>query len=121
MGGKLGLAASGATAAPHAVSAIGQMYHAGLLGAMIIADAAQAGKVVETVAATIRTATVSDEEVAAAKKNLLTDIYSIYENSANRAEDIGAQILLAGDVVPEDKIPSARCTAAKKLAGAKLS
>jgi len=128
--GKLGLAASGVTAAPHAVSAIGQMYSdAGLLGAMIIADAASAGKVVEAVAATIRTATVTDEEVAAAKKNLLTDIYSIYENSANRAEDIGAQILLAGDVVPEDKIPDLLAgvstadvqAAAKKLASAKLS
>jgi len=128
--GKLGLAAAGVTAAPHAVSAIGQMYSdAGLLGAMIVSDAASAGKVVESVAAAIRTATVTDEEVAAAKKNLLTDIYSIYENSANRAEDIGAQILLAGDVVPDDKIPDLLAgvttgdvqAAAKKLAGAKLS
>lgn len=128
--GKLGLAAAGVTAAPHAVSAIGQMYSdAGLLGAMIVSDAASAGKVVESVAAAIRTATVTDEEVAAAKKNLLTDIYSIYENAANRAEDIGAQILLAGDVVPDDKIPDLLAgvttgdvqAAAKKLAGAKLS
>jgi len=128
--GKLAQAAAGASAAPHAVSAVSHMYSdGGLLGAMIVSDAASAGKVVEGVAAAIRSANVTDEEVAAAKKKLLVDIYSIYEESANRAEDIGAQILLAGDVVPDEKIPDLLSgvttadvqAAADKLAGAKLS
>merc|ERR1712215_517627 len=61
-----------------AVSAICQSYSdAGLLGAMIVSEAASAGKVVAAVAAALRSATVTEEEVAAAKKNMLADIYTL--------------------------------------------
>lgn len=128
--GKLSQAASVATNAPHAVSAIGPMYSdAGLLGAMIVSDAASAGKVVGAVSAAIRTASVTDEEVLAAKKKLLADVYSIQDVAGQKAEDIGAQILLSGDVVPDTKIPDLVSSvstadvqaAAKKLSNAKLS
>ena len=65
----------------------------GLIGAMVVAEAAAAGAVVEAVVAAVRSASVTEEEVARAKKNLLTDIYSIYEKSTSKVEDIGAQVL----------------------------
>jgi len=128
--GKLSQAAAAATSAEHAVAGIGQMYSdAGLLGGMIVSEAASAGKVVDAVVATLRSSKVTEEEVAKAKKNLLTDIYSIHEVSSNRVEDIGAQILLAGDVVPEEKVQDLVAgvnladvnAAAAKLSNAKLS
>jgi len=128
--GKLSRAAAAATSAQHAVAGIGQMYSdTGLIGAMVVAEAAAAGAVVESVVAAVRSASVTEEEVARAKKNLLTDIYSIYEKSTSKVEDIGAQILLAGDVVPEEKVKDLVAgvnladvnAAAKKLSNAKLS
>ena len=95
----------------------------------MVAEAGAAGAVVESVVAAVRSASVTEEEVARAKNNLLTDIYSVYEKSAARVEDIGAQILLAGDVVPEEKVKDLVAgvnladvnAAAKKLSNAKLS
>merc|ERR1719470_519870 len=75
--GKLAQAA-GAVSGNAAVSAICQTYSdAGLLGAMVVTEAASAGKVVGAIAAALRSATVSEEEVAAAKKIMLADVYTL--------------------------------------------
>lgn len=128
--GKLAKAAAAASASNHSVGAIGPMYSdAGLLGAMIVAEAGAAGKVVAAVAAALRSATVTEAEVAAAKKNLIADVLSVQGNTASLIEDIGTQVLLAGDVIQADKIPELVNgvsvadvqTAAKRLAGSKLA
>ena len=73
--------------------AICQMYSdAGLLGAMVVCEAASAGKVVGAVAAALRSATVTEEEVAAAKKNMLADIYTLLEDPLQQVENMGAQV-----------------------------
>merc|ERR1712055_1242632 len=119
--GKLGQAA---------VSAICQTYSdAGLLGAMVVTEAASAGKVVGAVAAALRSAAVTDEEVAAAKKIMLADIYTLLEDPLQQVENMGAQVLMSGDVMPADKLPELIGglttadvqAAAKKLSSAKLS
>jgi len=128
--GKLAKAASAASAANHSVGAIGPMYSdAGLLGALVVAEAGAAGKVVEAVAAALRSATVTEAEVAAAKKNLIADVLSVQGNAASLIEDIGTQVLLAGDVIQAEKIPELVNgvgvadvqAAAKRLAGSKLA
>merc|ERR1712123_196972 len=127
--GKLAQAA-GASSGNGAVSAICQMYSdAGLLGAMVVCEAASAGKVVGAVAAALRSATVTEEEVAAAKKNMLADIYTLLEDPLQQVENMGAQLLVSGDVMPVDKLPELIGglttadvqAAAKKLSSAKLS
>jgi len=128
--GKLSLAAAAASSGNQAVSSIGQMYSdAGLLGALVVCDAAAAGKVVPAVVAAIRSAKVTDEEVAAAKKNMLADVFTMLESPLNQIENIGSQALLSGDVMPAEKVPELIAglttadvqAAAKKLASAKLS
>merc|ERR1711915_1092620 len=87
------------------------------------------GKVVEAVAAALRSATVTEAEVAAAKKNLIADVLSVQGNAASLIEDIGTQVLLAGDVIPSDKIAELVNgvgtadvqAAAKRLASSKLA
>merc|ERR1712123_468108 len=79
-----------------AVSGICQSYSdAGLLGAMVVTD----------VAAALRTASVTDEEVAAAKKIMLADVYTLLEDPLQQVENMGAQVLMSGDVMPVDKLP----------------
>merc|ERR1712123_209168 len=79
-----------------AVSGICQSYSdAGLLGAMVVTD----------VAAALRTASVTDEEVAAAKKIMLADVYTLLEDPLQQFENMGAQVLMSGDVMPVDKLP----------------
>jgi predicted Zn-dependent peptidase len=91
--GKLAQVAAAASSANHSVSALGQMYSdAGLLGAMVICEAASAGKVVGAVAAALRSAKVTDEEVAAAKKNMLADVYTMLEAPLNQIENMGSQV-----------------------------
>jgi len=127
--GKLAQAA-GVSGGNVAVSAICQSYSdAGLLGAMIVSEAASAGKVVAAVAAALRSATVTEEEVAAAKKNMLADIYTLLEDPLQQVENMGAQLLVSGDVMPVDKLPELIGglttadvqAAAKKLSNATLS
>lgn len=128
--GKLAQAAAAASSGNSSVSAIGQMYSdSGLLGALVICEAASAGKVVGGVAAALRQASVTDEEVAAAKKNMLADVYTMLESPLALIENIGSQVLLSGDVMPSDKVPELIAgvttadvqAAAKKLSSAKLS
>jgi len=128
--GKLSAAVSAQTSANFAVSGIGNIYSdAGLIGAMIVADAAAAGKVVGSVASALRNCSVTEEEVAAAKKNILLDVYTALESPAVRIEDIGSQVLLAGDVIPVEKVAALISevstadvqAAAKRLSAAKFS
>lgn len=73
--------------------AICQTYSdAGLLGAMVVTEAASAGKVVGAVAAALRSATVTEEEVAAAKKIMLADVYTLLEDPLQQVENMGAQV-----------------------------
>jgi predicted Zn-dependent peptidase len=75
------------------ISAIGNLYSdAGLLGAMVVCEASAAGKIVSAVAAALRRANVTEAEVAAAKKNLLADVYAIQGTAASLVEDIGTQV-----------------------------
>lgn len=128
--GKLAKAAAAASSGNQSVSAIGQMYSdAGLLGAMVVCEAASAGKVVGAVAAALRSAQVTDEEVAAAKKNMLADVYTMLEAPLNQIENMGSQVLMSGEVMPAEKVPELIAgittadvqAAAKKLSSAKLS
>lgn len=128
--GKLAKAAAAASASNHSVGAIGPMYSdAGLLGALVVAEAGAAGKVVAAVAAALRSASVTEAEVAAAKRNLIADVLSVQGSAANLVEDIGTQVLLAGAVIQADKIPELVNgvgvadvqAAAKRLAGAKFA
>jgi len=127
---KLAKAAAAASAANQSVAAIGSLYSdAGLLGAMVVCEASAAGKIVSAVAAALRSATVTEAEVAAAKKNLLADVYAVQGTAASLVEDIGTQVLLAGDVVQASKVGELVNgitvadvqAAAKKLASAKLA
>jgi len=128
--GKLVQAAGAATSGNHSVASLGQMYSdSGLLGAMVVAEAAAAGKVVAAVAQALRTVQVTEEEVAAAKKNMLADVYTMLEAPLNQIENMGSQILLSGEVMPPEKVPELIAgistadvqAAAKKLSSAKLS
>jgi len=112
------------------MAAICQTYSdAGLLGAMVVCEAASAGKVVGAVAAALRSVTVTDEEVAAAKKMMLADAYTLLEDPLQQVENMGAQLLVSGDVMPAEKLPELIGglttadvqAAAKKLSSASLS
>ena len=65
---------------------------AGLLGALVLTEASAAGKVVGAVAAALRSASVTEEQVAAAKKNMLADIYTLLEEPTQQVENMGAQV-----------------------------
>jgi ubiquinol-cytochrome c reductase core subunit 2 len=128
--GLLAKAAAAASAGNYAVGAIGPMYSdAGLLGAMIVAEGSAAGKVTAAVAAAIRSISVTEAEVAAAKKNLIIDVLEMQSSPATLLEDIGTQVLLAGDVIQAEKIPELVNgvgladvqAAAKKLSSSKLA
>merc|ERR1712098_440768 len=128
--GKLSRAAAGAASGNFAVSGIGNIYSdSGLIGAMVVSEAAVAGKVVDAVASALRNITVTEEDVAAAKKNILVDVYAALENPATQVEDIGTQVLLAGDVIPVEKVAALIsevstadvAAAAKRLSAAKFS
>merc|ERR1712244_169169 len=96
---------------------------------MVVTRARDAGKVVEAVAGALRNTTVTDEDVAAAKKNMLADVYTMLECPVKQVENMGSQILLAGDVMPADKVPELIAglttadvqAAATKMSNAKLS
>jgi len=113
-----------------AASGICQLYSdAGLVGALVVSDAESAGKAVSGVVSALRGASVTDEQVAGAKKQLLADVYSVMEDPLQMVENMGVQLLVSGDVVPVEKYPEIIKgistadvqAAAKKLAGAKLA
>jgi len=113
-----------------AASGVCQMYSdAGLIGALVVAEAASAGKAVGAVVSALRGASVTDEQVAGAKKQLLADVYTLMEDPLQMVENMGVQLLQSGDVMPVEKYPEIIAgistadvqAAAKKLAGSKLA
>ena len=81
------------------------------------------------VVSALRGASVTDDQVAGAKNQLLADVYTILEDPLQMVENMGMQLLVSGDVMPVEKYPEiikAISTAdvqaaAKKLAGSKLA
>lgn len=127
--GVLGQVAA-ATGGNVAASGICQMYSdAGLLGGFVVSEAATAGKAVSAVVAALRSVSVTEEQVAGAKKQLLADIYTLMEDPLQTVENMGVQLLVSGDVMPVEKYPDVIKgittadvqAAAKKLAGSKLA
>lgn len=127
--GVLGQVAT-ATGGNVAASGICQMYSdAGLLGGLVVSEAATAGKAVSAVVAALRSVSVSEAQVAGAKNQLLTDIYTLMEDPLQTVENMGVQLLVSGDVMPVEKYPDVIKgittadvqAAAKKLAGSKLA
>ena len=119
---------------------------AGLLGGLVVSEAATAGKAVGAVVAALRSLTVTETQVAGAKKQLLADIYTLMEDPLQTVENMGVQVgpptslrpfssiaclqlLVSGDVMPVEKYPDVIKgittadvqAAAKKLAGSKLA
>merc|ERR1712209_404160 len=99
-----------------AASGVCQTYSdAGLIGALVVSA--------------LRGASVTDDQVAGAKNQLLADVYTILEDPLQMVENMGMQLLVSGDVMPVEKYPEiikAISTAdvqaaAKKLAGSKLA
>merc|ERR1711893_265094 len=125
------LSAAAASAGGNAAaSGICQMYSdAGLVGALVVSEAASAGKAVSAVVSALRSVSVTDEQVAGAKNRLLADLYTLLENPLDLIENMGAQALVSGDVMPLEKYPEIIKgistadvqAAAKKLAGSKLA
>ncbi len=54
----------------------------------------------------MRDSSVTDDEVASAKRTLLVDAYDIIlENSLSRVEDLGLQALIKKDIIPVGRAP----------------
>lgn len=101
-----------------------------LIGASIICEASGAGEVVSKVAAALRSVSVTDSEVKAAKKALTIESSETMLNSSEKAELLAAcQMYGYEDLMSEKAMLDAVAQAtvadvqavAKKLAGAKLS
>jgi len=114
-----------------AVSAVNYDYvDSGLVGAFIVSEAAAAGKVVEAVAAALRSASVTEAELKAAKKALAVDISESNINALDLAVDIGVSgIIRSGhplssidklDLIAQASLADVQAVA-KKLASSKLS
>jgi len=113
-----------------AASGVCQMYSdAGLIGALVVSEAASAGKAISAVVSALRSASVTEEQVAGAKKQLLSDVYTLMEDPLQLVENMGVQVLVSGDVMPVEKYPEIIAgittadvqAAAKKLAASKLA
>ena len=73
----------------------------------------------------LRSVSVTDEQVGRANKQLLSDVYTLMENPLQLVENMGAQALVSGDVMPVEKYPEIIASlstadvqaSAKKLAG----
>ena len=65
---------------------------------MVVTEAASAGKVVGAVAAALRSAAVTDEEVAAAKKIMLADIYTLLEDPL---QQVSCSYSIPQNTIPE--------------------
>jgi len=115
----------------YAVSAINYGYaDSGLFGAFVIADAGAAGKVVETVAAALRSVNVTEDSLKAAKKSLALEIGEAALQVSDLVTEIGVSSLLRSGkpLSDSDKLELvAQATladvqaAAKKLASSKLT
>merc|ERR1719393_992241 len=100
-GGRVLSAAAASVGGNVAASGVCQMYsEAGLIGALVVAEAASAGKAVGAVVSALRGASVTDEQVAGAKKQLLADVYTLMEDPLQMVENMGVQLLQSGDVMP---------------------
>merc|ERR1712066_242021 len=72
---------------------------------------------------------LTEEQVAGAKKQLLSDVYTLMEDPLQLVENMGVQVLVSGDVMPVEKYPEIIAgittadvqAAAKKLAASKLA
>ena len=73
---------------------------AGLLGGLVVSEAATAGKAVSAVVAALRSLTVSEAQVAGAKKQLLADIYTLMEDPLQTVENMGVQVGLQAPSLP---------------------
>ena len=73
---------------------------AGLLGGLVVSEAATAGKAVSAVVAALRSLTVSEAQVAGAKKQLLADIYTLMEDPLQTVENMGVQVSLQAPSLP---------------------
>ena len=67
---------------------------AGLLGGLVVSEAATAGKAVSAVVAALRSVSVSEAQVAGAKKQLLADIYTLMEDPLQTVENMGVQVVI---------------------------
>ena len=67
---------------------------AGLLGGLVVSEAATAGKAVGAVVAALRSLTVTETQVAGAKKQLLADIYTLMEDPLQTVENMGVQVAI---------------------------
>merc|ERR1712113_213458 len=82
-----------------------------------------------SVVSALRAASVTEEQVAGARNQLLSDVYTLMEDPLQLVENMGVQLLVSGDVMPVEKYPEIIKVistadvqaAAKKLAGAKLA
>ena len=73
---------------------------AGLLGGLVVSEAATAGKAVSAVVAALRSLTVSEAQVAGDKKQLLADIYTLMEDPLQTVENMGVQVSLQAPSLP---------------------
>ena len=64
-----------------------------LLGGFVVSEAATAGKAVSAVVAALRSVSVTEEQVAGAKKQLLADIYTLMEDPLQTVENMGVQVV----------------------------
>jgi len=113
-----------------AASGVCQTYSdAGLIGALVVSEAESAGKAISAVVKALRGASVTEEQVAGAKKQLLADVYTVMEDPLQQVENMGMQLLVSGDVMPVEKYPEIIKgistadvqAAAKKLASSQLA
>merc|ERR1719153_26040 len=96
---------------------------------MVVAEAGSAGKAVGAVVSALRSVSVTEEQVAGARKQLLADIYTLMEDPLQTVENMGVQLLMSGDVMPVEKSPAVIKgistadvqAAAKKLAASPLA
>lgn len=122
---KITQAAAQATTNPFAVSTINLNYtDSGLFGFHVVAGKSDVGKVVKSLIGSFSAATkapFSDADVASAKAQLKASMLYELENSNSEVEELGAQVLLSGSVLPVESILASvdKVTAADVLAVAK--
>ena len=76
-----------------------------MIGALVVSEAGSAGKAVASVVSALRAASVTEEQVAGAKNQLLSDVYTLMEDPLQLVENMGVQLLVSGDVMPVEKYP----------------
>ena len=63
-----------------------------MIGALVVSEAGSAGKAVASVVSALRAASVTEEQVAGAKNQLLSDVYTLMEDPLQLVENMGAQV-----------------------------